>query len=229
MFFSLIELSRNASKSRKTSFVRSRYLAGWCGKIEIKSSFRHPFRTKDTDPMACGLSGSGDTYTSSNLTCFQTLSVLMRARSWSLVPMGTAWSTGNSPFWPLVDEGRICDWFLLLNGITGKFPLTIVAAGGASLYKATSYSSRPGVSSTTPDTRAPCGLWRIRNMFFTISYNNYSNTYKLPEKPAALFCMIVGSGGLHMIINSWSDCITTPGNWGNHTRTWTYPLKQIKH
>lgn len=48
-------------------------------------------------------------------------------------------------------------------------------------------------------------------------------TYKLPANPAALFSMMVGSGGLHMMISSWSDCITTPGNCGNHTRTWTKP------
>lgn len=49
------------------------------------------------------------------------------------------------------------------------------------------------------------------------------NTYKLPANPAALFSIMVGSGGLHMIMSSWSDCMTTPGNCGNHTRTWTNP------
>lgn len=49
------------------------------------------------------------------------------------------------------------------------------------------------------------------------------STHKLPANPAALFSIIVGSGGLHIIMSSWSDCITTPGNWGNHTRTWTNP------
>lgn len=44
-----------------------------------------------------------------------------------------------------------------------------------------------------------------------------------PAKPAALFWMTVGSGGLHIIMSSWSDCITTPGNCGNQIRTWTNP------
>lgn len=29
-----------------------------------------------------------------------------------------------------------------------------------------------------------------------------TTTYKLPAKPAALFCITVGSGGLHIMINS---------------------------
>lgn len=49
--------------------------------------------------------------------------------------------------------------------------------------------------------------------------------YKLPANPAALFWMTVGSGGLHMIINSWSDCMTTPGNCGNQIRTCTNPYE----
>ena len=48
-------------------------------------------------------------------------------------------------------------------------------------------------------------------------------TYKEPANPVALFLVIVGSGGLHMIITSWSDIITTPGNLGNHTRTLMKP------
>lgn len=35
--------------------------------------------------------------------------------------------------------------------------------------------------------------------------------------------MTVGSGGLHIMISSWSDCMTTPGNCGNQMRTWTNP------
>lgn len=54
-------------------------------------------------------------------------------------------------------------------------------------------------------------------------------TYKLPANPAALFWITVGSGGLHMIINSWSDCITTPGNCGNQIRTCTNPyMKEMR-
>lgn len=56
---------------------------------------------------------------------------LILARSCNLVPMGTAWSTGSSP------------------------PLLLDTRAGASLYNATSYSRRPGVSSTTPETLAP--------------------------------------------------------------------------
>ena len=48
-------------------------------------------------------------------------------------------------------------------------------------------------------------------------------TYNDPENPVALFFVTVGSGGLHMIITSWSDIITTPGNLGNHTRTLMKP------
>lgn len=51
-------------------------------------------------------------------------------------------------------------------------------------------------------------------------------THKLPAKPAALFSITVGSGGLHMMISSWSDIITTPGNCGNHTRTCTKPCEK---
>lgn len=115
---SFIELSRKASKSRKTSFGLSRYLAGWWGIIEAKSRFRQPSRTSETDPEVWGSSGSGDTVTSISFTYFQTLCKLIRARSWSFVPMGTAWSTGTSllfidwrallveffvcPLWPLI-------------------------------------------------------------------------------------------------------------------------------
>lgn len=45
----------------------------------------------------------------------------------------------------------------------------IRAIGGASLYSATSYSRRPGVSSTTPETRAPWGLDR------TMSVSDHEN------------------------------------------------------
>lgn len=45
---------------------------------------------------------------------------------------------------------EVCDEFFKCP----RFPL-ILATGGASLYKATSYSNLPGVSSTTPETRAP--------------------------------------------------------------------------
>jgi fatty acid desaturase len=48
-------------------------------------------------------------------------------------------------------------------------------------------------------------------------------TYRAPANAAALFFVIVGSGGLHMMITSWSDIITTPGIWGNQTRTLIKP------
>lgn len=137
---SLIELKRNASKSRNTSFFRLRYLAGWCGIIEAKSRFRHPSFTSVTLPDACGWSGSGLTVTSSSLTNPQALSGLIRALNWSFVPMGTAWSTA-----------------VLEPSLT--LPV-------ASRYKATSYSSLPGVSSTTPDTLAPWGL--KKGKFFSV-------------------------------------------------------------
>lgn len=152
-------LNKNASKSRNTSFGLSLYLAGWCGIIEAKSRFLHPSLTSDTAPLACGSSGSGDTVTSINLTYFQTLAELILALSCSFVPIGTAWSTGTSSFfrwWGAI----VVEWFLW--GLS-LIPLTR-ARGGASLYKATSYSNRPGVSSTTPDTRAPWGLKSI-NLF----------------------------------------------------------------
>lgn len=202
--------------------------------IDEKSLLRHPSLTKETDPKACGLSASGDTchwyviyqqtflvfdlfceptVTSINFTYFQTLWWLILARSCSFVPIGTAWSNGSSFTW--------FDWFFKWCGIPKGFPLT-VEAGGASLYRATSYSKRPGVSSTTPETRAPCGLWKQKN-FIRIHTFIAVVHYKLPANPAALFCIIVGSGGLHIIISSWSDCITTPGNCGNQMRTWTKP------
>lgn len=54
-------------------------------------------------------------------------------------------------------------------------------------------------------------------------------THKLPANPAALFWITVGSGGLHMMISSWSDIMTTPGNCGNHTRTCTNPCTHRDH
>lgn len=90
------------------------------------------------------------TVTSINLTNFQTLCELIRARNCNLVPIGTAWSTGNS-------FGCCFVWFFRCAFNVAKLAL-IRPMGGASLYSATSYSRRPGVSSTTPDTRAPCGL-----------------------------------------------------------------------
>lgn len=148
---SFIDDSKKASKSRKTSLGRSRYLAGWWGIIEAKSRFLQPSRTSETAPIEWGSSGSGETVTSMSFTYFQTLCKLMRARSWSFVPIGTAWSTGTSL---LVNAWTaLVLWVVFL----GKWPLTR-PSGGASLYKATSYSKRPGVSSTTPETRAPCGL-----------------------------------------------------------------------
>lgn len=97
------------------------------------------------------------TVTSINFTNFQTLCELIRARSCNFVPMGTAWSTGNS-FWFII--ACCCFvWFLRCAFSDAKLEL-IRPMGGASLYSATSYSRRPGVSSTTPDTRAPCGLSR---------------------------------------------------------------------
>lgn len=51
----------------------------------------------------------------------------------------------------------VCDEFFKCCPNAPKLPF-ILATGGASLYKATSYSNRPGVSSTTPETRAPWGL-----------------------------------------------------------------------
>jgi hypothetical protein len=45
------------------------------------------------------------------------------------------------------------------------------------------------------------------------SFNNSNKeiTYSAPANPAALFLVTVGSGGLHMMITSWSDIMTTPG------------------
>lgn len=69
----------------------------------------------------------------------------------------------------------------------------------------------------------------IKEYYFLVTYIlKVKITYKLPANPAALFSMTVGSGGLHIIINSWSDCITTPGNWGNHTLTCTKPYNKNK-
>jgi hypothetical protein len=52
-------------------------------------------------------------------------------------------------------------------------------------------------------------------------------TYKLPANPAALFSIMVGSGGLHIIMSSWSDIMTTPGNCGNQMRTCTKPCNKV--
>jgi len=142
----------------------------------------------------------------------------MRARSWSLVPIGTAWSTGIS------FGGR------LPSPAADGYPLWAPILVGASLYNATSYSKLPGVSSTVPDTRAPVGLENCMLFFIIVRVTlswiaaNFL-TYKLPANPAALFSIIVGSGGLHMMMSSWSDIITTPGNCGNHTRMWTKSWK----
>lgn len=102
----------------------------------------HPSFTRATLPDMCGSSGSGLTVTSMSLTYFQAESGLIRALSCSFVPIGTAWSTGSSLFERL-----------------------LIRDAGASLYRATSYSKRPGVSSTTPDTRAPWGLKGFRNLY----------------------------------------------------------------
>lgn len=64
---SLIELRRNASKSRKTSFFLSLYRAGWWGIIDAKSRFLQPSFTNITLPGAWGWSGSGLTVTSNSL------------------------------------------------------------------------------------------------------------------------------------------------------------------
>lgn len=113
--------------------------------IETKSGLRQPSRTKDTAPGACGSSGSGDTVTSINFTYFHADSVLILARIWSLVPIGTAWSTGSS-------FSLDTDVSSSSNGDDEGPPIR--AAARDSLYKETSYSRRPGVSSTMPDTRA---------------------------------------------------------------------------
>lgn len=206
---SLIELSRNASKSRNTSFFLPRYLAGWWGIIDAKSLLRHPPFTSATLPGAWGSSGSGLTVTSNNFMWPHALSELIRARNWSFVPIGTAWSTACVPTPPLPGSD--------------EFPT-------ASRYKATSYSKRPGVSSTTPETRAPCGLSKSSRIHFDCGTkkkdweasgsNCVLNTHKVPANPAALCLSRVGSGGLHMRINSWSANITTPGNAGNQILRW---------
>jgi hypothetical protein len=64
-------------------------------------------------------------------------------------------------------------------------------------------------------------------VFFGISYVEPFFTYKLPANPAALFSIMVGSGGLHMMMSSWSDIMTTPGNWGNQMRTCTKPCNKM--
>lgn len=86
------------------------------------------------------------TVTSMSFTNFHTLCWLIRARNCSFVPIGTAWSTGNS-FWFIM--ACCCFVWFFKCALIARFPL-IRPIGGASLYKATSYSNRPGVSSTTP-------------------------------------------------------------------------------
>ena len=49
------------------------------------------------------------------------------------------------------------------------------------------------------------------------------NTYNFPANPAALFDVTMGSAGLHMMMTSWSDIMTTPGSLGNQIRTLTKP------
>lgn len=172
VLLSFMVLRRKASKSKKTSFGLSLYRAGWCGMIEAKSRFRQPSLTNDTDPLACGSSGSGETVTSISFTYFQTLAELILALSCSFVPIGTAWSTGTSSFlrwW----GATVVEWFRW--GLS-LMPLTR-ASGGASLYNATSYSSRPGVSSTTPDTRAPWGLKCYLNFFNGFFFNVWMITF----------------------------------------------------
>lgn len=103
----------------------------------------------------CGSSGSGLTVTSISLTYFQAESGLIRALSCSFVPIGTAWSTGSSLFERL-----------------------LIREAGASLYRATSYSRRPGVSSTTPETRAPWGLHRDTFSNLILELKRYLHTKK---------------------------------------------------
>lgn len=95
------------------------------------------------------------TVTSISLTNFHTLCELILARSCNFVPIGTAWSTGSS-FWFRM---ACCCLVWFFKWLFRDAILAVMRPnGGASLYNATSYSKRPGVSSTTPDTRAPCGL-----------------------------------------------------------------------
>jgi hypothetical protein len=48
-------------------------------------------------------------------------------------------------------------------------------------------------------------------------------TYICPAKDAVFLEVTVDSGGLHMMMTSWSDIMTTPGNFGNHTRALMNP------
>ena len=72
--------------------------------------------------------------------------------------------------------------------------------------------------------------WKTRKEMDSVRVGGGCNccaTYKLPAKPAALFSIIVGSGGLHIMMSSWSDIMTTPGNCGNQMRTCTNPCGRI--
>lgn len=98
----------------------------------------------------------------------------MRARNCNFVPIGTAWSTGSSFGLKIV---CCCCWsccfvWFFRWPLSARFAL-IRPMGGASLYSATSYSRRPGVSSTTPDTRAPCGLFFDLSLLYqSLRHNN---------------------------------------------------------
>ena len=73
-------------------------------------------------------------------------SSLIVALSWSLVPIGTAWSTGIS----------------LARSTVRPLPPSS-DLGDASRYRATSYSKVPGDSCTTPETLAAGGLQENKN------------------------------------------------------------------
>ena len=68
----------------------------------------------------------------------------------------------------------------------------------------------------------------FKKSILRISVVRVFNTYRAPANPAALFWVTTLSGGLHMIMTSWSDIITTPGNLGNHTRTLMKPCMSSK-
>lgn len=173
-----IGTNKNLVLHRAFNLKLNKLLHTWCGIIDAKSLFLQPSRMSATEPGACGSSGSGETWTieifrlgnirkwvgwslisrtkqnkltvtSMSFTNFHTLCWLIRARNCSFVPIGTAWSTGNS-FWFIM--ACCCFVWFFKCALIARFPL-IRPIGGASLYKATSYSNRPGVSSTTP-------IWR---------------------------------------------------------------------
>ena len=81
----------------------------------------------------------------------------MVALSCSLVPMGTAWSTGISLMALLLLP--VC------SEEESRLELELDAADAASLKRATSYSRFPGDSSTMPETRAAGGRKRSLNQF----------------------------------------------------------------